>query len=103
MRGGVLIGMSERQIYSFTVLRYVHDVVAGEFLNVGIVMYLPASGELRVRTHRSVGRLSRAFPDIEAPAFRKAMQAIDRGITALAEETSLVPPPIRSRMHAAMF
>lgn len=85
--------MSEERIYSFTVLRYVHDVVAREFLNVGIVMYLPASGELRVRTHRSVSRLSRTFSGIDAPAFRKAMQAIDRGITALAEETSLVLTP----------
>lgn len=88
----MLIGDSERQIYSFTVLRYVHDVVAGEFLNVGIVMYVPAFGELRVRTHKSVSRLSSAFSDIEAPAFRKAMKAIDRGIARLGEESSLLLP-----------
>lgn len=88
----MLIGASERQIYSFTVLRYVHDVVAGEFLNVGIVMYVPAFGELRVRTHKSVSRLSSAFSDIEAPAFRKAMKAIDRGIARLGDETSLLLP-----------
>lgn len=85
--------MSERQVYSFTVLRYVHDVVAGEFLNVGIVMYVPAFGELRVRTQKSIKRLSRAFPDIEAPAFRSAMRAIDRGITRLSEEASLLLAP----------
>lgn len=88
----MLIGDSERQIYSFTVLRYVHDVVAGEFLNVGIVMYVPALGELRVRTHKSVSRLSSTFSDIEAPAFRKAMKAIDRGIARLGEESPLLLP-----------
>lgn len=84
------MGNPEKQIYSFTVLRYVHDVVAGEFLNVGIVMYVPAFGELRVRTHKSISRLSSTFSDIEAPAFRKAMKAIDRGIARLGEETSLL-------------
>lgn len=99
----MLIGDSERQIYSFTVLRYVHDVVAGEFLNVGIVMYVPAFGELRVRTHKSVSRLSSAFSDIEAPAFRKAMKAIDRGIARLGEESSLLLPRNTqpdARLHA---
>ena len=99
----MLIGDSERQIYSFTVLRYVHDVVAGEFLNVGIVMYVPAFAELRVRTHKSVSRLSSAFSDIEAPAFRKAMKAIDRGIARLGDETSLLLPrdtPPDARRHA---
>lgn len=88
----MLTGNREKQIYSFTVLRYVHDVVAGEFLNVGIVMYVPAVGELRVRTHKSVSRLSSAFSGIEAPAFRKAMKAIDRGIARLGDETSLLLP-----------
>lgn len=86
------MGDSVKQIYSFTVLRYVHDVVAGEFLNVGIVMYVPALGELRVRTHKSASRLSSAFSGIEAPAFRKAMKAIDRGIARLGDETSLLLP-----------
>ena len=89
----MLIEATEGVVYSFTVLRYVHDVVAREFLNVGIVMYLPASGELKVKTQKSISRLSGAFPDIEAPAFRKAMTAIDRGIARLGEETSLVLPP----------
>ena len=89
----MLIEATEGVVYSFTVLRYVHDVVAREFLNVGIVIYLPESGELKVKTQKSISRLSGAFPDIEAPAFRKAMRAVDRGIARLGEETSLVLPP----------
>jgi len=27
--------------YSFTIVRYVHDVVGGEFVNVGVVLYAP--------------------------------------------------------------
>ena len=29
--------MTEKQAYSYTVLRYIHDVVSGEALNVGVV------------------------------------------------------------------
>ena len=49
--------MNEENAYSYTILRYVHDVVAGEFLNVGVVMHAPAGGALLVRTQTAIGRL----------------------------------------------
>ena len=49
--------MTEKQAYSYTVLRYVHDVVSGEALNVGVVMHAPAAGFLKVRTRKNVDRL----------------------------------------------
>ena len=36
--------MTENVPYSFTILRYVHDVVAGESLNVGVVVYNSTEG-----------------------------------------------------------
>lgn len=83
--------MSEQLTYSYTVLRYVHDVVAGEFLNVGIVIYSPSRWFLKTRTQKSVGRLRGAFPNIDLFAFRRAMEAIDRGVSALAEEIGQGP------------
>ena len=41
-KGGA--AMTEKQAYSYTVLRYIHDVVSGEALNVGVVMHAPAAG-----------------------------------------------------------
>ena len=41
--------MTEKQAYSYTVLRYIHDVVSGETLNVGVVMHAPAVGFLKAR------------------------------------------------------
>ena len=64
--------MTEKQAYSYTVLRYIHDVVSGERLNVGVVMHAPAGGFLKVRTRKTVDRLKQAFPDLDDAAFTDA-------------------------------
>ena len=40
--------MTEKQAYSYSVLHYIHDVVSGESLNVGVVMRAPASAPIPV-------------------------------------------------------
>ena len=80
--------MTEKQAYSYTVLRYIHDVVSGESLNVGVVMHAPAASFLKVRTRKTVGRLKQAFPDIDRAAFAGAMHAVDHGFPALATQAS---------------
>ena len=82
--------MNEKQAYSYTVLRYIHDVVSGEALNVGVVMHAPAASFLKVRTRKTIGRLKRAFPDLDRAAFADAMQAVDRGFSAIAKQASRV-------------
>ncbi len=42
--------MTDRVPYSFVVLRYVHDVFTGEFLNVDVVMHVPSQCRVHVRT-----------------------------------------------------
>ena len=74
--------MTEKQAYSYTVLRYVHDVVSGEALNVGIVMYVQSKGLLEVRTRKTIGRLKQAFPDLDRKGFVEAMKAVDKGLSA---------------------
>ena len=64
--------MTEKQAYSYTVLRHIHDVVSGERLNVGVVMHAPAVGFLKVRTRKTVDRLKQALPDLDDAAFTDA-------------------------------
>ena len=80
--------MTEKQAYSYTVLRYIHDVVSGEALNVGVIMHAPAASFLKVRTRKTIGRLKQAFPDLDRAAFADAMQAVDRGFSASAKQAS---------------
>ena len=95
--------MTEKQAYSYTVLRYVHDVVSGEALNVGVVMHAPAASFLKVRTRKTIGRLKHTFPDLDRAAFFDAMQAIDRGLLTVAKQTSntsLLDARTNARSHA---
>lgn len=69
-----------RRPYSYSVLRYVHDVVTGEFVNVGIVMVAPGIGGDSPRVmfafKDQIQRLRPMFPDIDRKAFRAAMAAV---------------------------
>ena len=78
--------MTEKQAYSYTVLRYIHDVVSGEMLNVGVVMHAPVTGFLKVRTRKTVDRLKQAFPDLDDAAFIDAMLAVDRGFATVMKQ-----------------
>jgi hypothetical protein len=79
--------MTEKQAYSYTILRYVHDVLSGEAINVGIVLHVPDAGFLKVRTRHTAGRLKSVFPNIDKSAFSEAMKAIERGIATVAKRS----------------
>lgn len=72
--------MTTRQPYSYVVLRYVHDVLTGEFVNVGVVMVAPQNGKFLAKTRKTIGRIKHVFPDLDRTAFVGAMKAFDRGI-----------------------
>ncbi len=81
--------MSKRP-YSYTVLRYVHDVVTGEFVNVGLVLFAPPSdGQppvLRFEFKDRISRIRGMFPDVDRRAFLAAMQAIRRHAKSVRSE-----------------
>ena len=58
MPGGGEAGahMSKKFPYTYTILRYVHDVMTGEFINVGVVMHVPSQRQLLARTRTTIGR-----------------------------------------------
>lgn len=95
--------MTEKRAYSYTILRYVHDVVSGEALNVGVVMHAPASGFLKVQTRKTIGRLKHVFPDLNRHDFQEAMRAVDRGLAAIAKQAKgepLFDGQVDARTHA---
>lgn len=78
--------MSGKHPYSYTVLRYVHDVTTSEFVNVGVVMHIPSENSLRVRTRHTIGRIKDVFPDLNRRAFIDAMTSVERDINRIAKE-----------------
>jgi hypothetical protein len=78
--------MTEKHSYSYTVLRYVHDVTTAEFVNVGLVLHSRAAGVLRVETRRTIGRIKDFFPDFNRRAFVSAMKAVNRAFDSIAKK-----------------
>lgn len=60
--------------YSTIVLRYVHDVVTGEFANIGVVLYAPEQRLLEARFATSYERLNAIFLKIDHLHFRALMR-----------------------------
>lgn len=71
--------MMEKQRYRYVTLRYSHDIVSGEFVNVGVVL-ASEEGELLARTRKTIGRIKPVFPDLDRKAFVHSMKAIDRAV-----------------------
>ncbi|MGH9607704.1 MAG: DUF3037 domain-containing protein [Terracidiphilus sp.] len=68
--------------YQFSVLRYVHDTVTQEFVNIGVAMFAPDSGFLRARCTESYARISDMFLKIDGPGFRHLTHYIESQICA---------------------
>lgn len=68
--------------YSFSVLRYIHDIVTGEFINVGVVLYAPKVRFLSAICTPRYGRLTRMFSNVDGDHFRQ----VSRYIQARLEE-----------------
>jgi hypothetical protein len=75
-----------RTAYSFTILRYVHDVVTGEFANVGVVLYAPEQRYLEARFTSSYERLNALFVKIDHGNYRNLIRHIGNRFTELAAE-----------------
>ena len=101
--------------YSNITLRYVHDVVTGEFANIGVVLYAPGQRFLEARFTTSYERLNAVFLKIDHLHFRALMRymanrfdeiAADirdglhvRPVTALNEIVRQVLPPDDSSLQ----
>ena len=80
--------------YSTITLHYVHDVVTGEFVNIGVVLYAPEQRFLDARFTTSYERLNAAFLNIDHLHFRALMRYMANRFEELGGEVrdGLIPP-----------
>lgn len=62
--------------YSFTILRYVHDIATGEFVNMGVALYAPEASYVSAICNPRYGRLSKLFLDVNGEHLRSLMRFI---------------------------
>ncbi|MGJ4959192.1 DUF3037 domain-containing protein [Bradyrhizobium sp. HKCCYLRH2015] len=78
----------KRHRYTYSILRYRHDPVAGEQLNVGVILYSPESAFLGARFRKNYGRLSKVFPDVDGSTLRQDLTRIEKAFERLAKTES---------------
>lgn len=72
--------------FQFAILRYYHDPVTQEFLNIGVVLYSKERRYLKAIINKRYGRVSRTFNGIERNHYTRMVSAIDNQIGRLASQ-----------------
>ncbi|MDX8445349.1 DUF3037 domain-containing protein [Mesorhizobium captivum] len=75
----------KREPYTYMILRYRHDPVAGEQINVGVVVHAARSGFLGAVMRHSYGRISKMFPTLDGATLRHDLASIERAFHKLAK------------------
>lgn len=78
--------MKNRLAYSYAVLRYVHDTVTGEFVNVGLAMFSAEGNYLRFSVKATVGRVTSMFPSVNASSFKDLLRVLKRRFSVIEAE-----------------
>lgn len=76
---------SSRTPYTYVVLRYVHDIAAAEFINIGVVMMASSVGYVGAKFKTTYGRTKKAFPTLDGEAYRRQVKRLQTAFSRVAE------------------
>jgi hypothetical protein len=62
--------------FTYTILRYVHDIATGEFVNMGVALYAPEAKFVSAICTPRYGRLSKMFLDVNGDHLRSQVRFI---------------------------
>lgn len=71
--------------YTFSVIRYVHDPVAGEQLNIGVVLCSASGPYLGHLLESHYERLSSTFVDFDGEHYKRVIRQLESAFTSLAQ------------------
>ena len=77
--------------YTYTVLRYFHDVATGEFVNVGVVLVSPEARFAGVRLRDRPGRLVQMFSDFDKEHYRRVVSHLGDRLQTLCDRVVGLP------------
>lgn len=70
------------QQYSYIVLRYIHDVVTAESVNIAVLMFARDSKFLKISRIGPIQRIKCLFPNFERTSLKKAYESITASVIA---------------------
>ncbi len=93
--------------YRYTILKYRHDAVVGEVMNVGVVLFCRETGQVGFEFSPHYRRLSQAFPHFDGDGYRLTMGRFKSALESLGSfrTTRLVELEDRARfgdIHALL-
>jgi Protein of unknown function (DUF3037) len=93
--------------YEYQMLRYRHDAVSGEFVNIGIVFFDAENRFLKAKVSEKYGRISRFFGHVSGTFLLKTIKNIEQEFNALgkrmATETGFpIPNQVRDITNAVL-
>lgn len=75
--------MNKNMSFQYAILRYHHDPLTGEFVNVGVVVYSLEERYIKSIINKRYGRISKAFPGIDRANYIRMVQSIENQLTRL--------------------
>lgn len=72
--------------FEFAPIRYVHDPVLDESLNVGVALFVPSRGEFLIQIDDSFHRLSQAFQGFDGQTYRRAARELETLVGGIGRE-----------------
>lgn len=96
--------------YQYVVLRYVHDISAGEFVNCGIVLLAPGLGYVGAKFKTTYSRIKKTFPTLDGDGFRAHMRKLqtafdrvaEKDLAGLARESTNAPSNLLNVVHSVV-
>jgi hypothetical protein len=76
--------MSTLKTYTYTVLRYVHDITTGEFVNVGVALYCADARFIGAKLRPTYGRITKVFPGANGEYVKQMLGQIGRNFETFA-------------------
>ena len=63
--------------YQFAVLRYVHDTVTGEFINVGLCVFSKEGAFGGIKCRHTYKRITSVFPNVNGERLKSLLRHIE--------------------------
>ena len=94
---------SSRTPYTYVVLRYVHDIAAAEFVNIGVVMMASSGGYVGAKFKTTYGRTKKAFPTLDGEAYRRQVKRLQTAFDHVAERDIATRPVTASQSASPLL
>ena len=72
--------------YQYQIIRYTHDVLTEEFVNVGVVVFEPKTGYLKSKFINKFGRITQFYAEVNGHGILSALKAFESEIKRIANQ-----------------